>query len=261
MSTQNVERELRAVLERHAEAAMESTDTQAERERFYDAVEVEPRAQGRGLVVAVGVAAAAVTAVAVVSTVRGDDGTAPPPTNNPATEQVEREAELLAERVMAAYVDHDGAVVADLLSSDASERAEQIQETDRNRAWSVEYLPRPCEAMTSNRVGVVVVCRFAMHVFHSEDVGEGPFTGNTFEVHVDDGEVLSAEATHAFERNGMGEYVDEVFTWFEENHPKGFEFIDRDEPDVPPEEWSRYLGLIEQYGQEYADAMTGAGNG
>ena len=264
MSTQNVERELRAVLNRHAEDAMDSTDTHAEHERLNDVLEAEPRTDRRRWAVAVAAAAAAVTAVAVLSTVPGDDGTAPPPTNHGSAEQLEREAELLAERVVAAYADHDFDAVAAHLKPGIQPQITWPglrREVERNRAWNVEYLLGDCTATHQSSIGTFVECPTDLHVLYSEEAGVGPFQDNLFSLLVNDGFVVTGEISIPFEFNGTMEHVEAFWAWLVENHPEDTAFLDQDEPDVPAVDWRRWLRLYEKRAGEYGEAMTSEGNG
>lgn len=261
MSTRNVERELTALLHRHAEDAMNSTDTQAERERLYDVLDAKPTTNSRRLAVGAAIVAAAVAVAAVVwSFGGGDDRTVIPPTQQPDSGQAADEA--VAQEFVAAYVEGDVQRAASFLAPSVEEFPDGRRAVERNSAWGIEYLLEPCTTLTeptSDRL--YVDCQFDMHLMSSREVGLEPFTGNNFSVVVEDGEVVSADITHPYETNGIQEHLEAVFGWVEENHPADAAFLDREESAVPRAEWQRWLRVWEKRLGDYVDAMTSEGNG
>ena len=264
MSTRNVERELTTLLHRHAEDAMDSTDTQTEQNRFYDVLDAEPSTNRRSVAVVGAVAATGVVA-ALVWSLGGGDTSGLPPTGQPSSNDIvqqEREAELFADRVVAAYAAGDVRAVASMSTAGAQSWADLRRKTDRDRAWSVEYLMQPCEATSSYSNGITVECAADMHLLHSEEVGAGPFErSGIFTIMVQAGAVANGDVSYEVKASGMGDHIDDAFTWVEENYPEDAEFLLGDEIKVPASEWDRWTLLWQQYSAAYAAEKTGEGDG
>lgn len=253
MSTQEIERELAEVLHRHAGEAMTGTDTHTEHERFREQLEVGPGEPHRvrwAVVVAVAAAAAVIAGLGVWAL--GDQGPdrSLPPTGEP---EGPSDAEI-AQAFVEAYGEGDVVQAATYLAPGHEPYADWEMFVERNVAWDVTYDFEPCEAKTHTPFGTAVLCPFDMHVLHSEAVGSGPFTGNTFTVYVKDGAVTQAEDQMPWDTNGIGDHLDEVWSWLERQYPQDVEFMSLDEPDVPPAEWSRWLRLWERASDAYLEA-------
>ena len=265
MNTRNTERELAALLHRHAEDAMNSTDTHAERKRLDDVLEAAPRS-GRRTQAVVGTVAAAGVITAVVLTIGGgEDSTAPDPAGDPTSGDVssqEREAERVADRVVAAYARGDVTTVATMSAPGPQSWPDLSRKTGRDQAWSVEYMLKPCEAQSTSSTGVVIECPADMHLLYSNEVGAGPFKNSgVFTIVIGEGAVHSGTVAYDGEVDGMGDHLDDVFTWVEENHPEEAAFLLEDELQVPARAWDRWTLLWQQYAAEYAAAKTSDGNG
>ncbi|MGH3347788.1 MAG: hypothetical protein ACRDO4_12475 [Nocardioides sp.] len=258
MSTRELERELKAILHRHAEDAMDSTDTHAEHERLNDDVlEAEPRTDRRRLAVGAAVAAAVAAVGVWTAGSLGDDGDIPPAVP-PANVSSDLE---IAQGFVDAYGDGDLVRAATYLAPAKEPYPDWEFYVERNVAWDVTFLFEPCEVKTETPAGTALVCPFDLHVLHSDELGEGPFTGNTFTVYVQDGAVTQADDQMPFETNGQGDYFDSVFAWVERNFPADTEFLFLDEPDVPKAQRSRWLRMWEHRLDAYLEAMTSEGNG
>jgi ketosteroid isomerase-like protein len=59
-----------------------------------------------------------------------------------------------------------------------------------------------CEQQGESSDGVAVQCAFDHHEFRSDEVGLGPYTGNYWDLVVQDGKITSAVSTRAFITNG-----------------------------------------------------------
>ena len=250
-NTREIERELTAVLHRHAEDAMNRTNTQVEHEKFQSVVADQARTDRRRWVaggVAAGVAAAVVGA-ALWSSDLGGDSSSPPVAQAP-------DADLAtAEGFAAAFVAHDAAAAAQYLAPGTEAPwPDWRAEWKRNEAYGVEYLMKPCTELGAS----VFTCPYAMHLLGSREVGKGPFPDNTLTVTVIDGEVRSADSTIPFETNGVEQHLESVHAWIVENHPKDEPFLMKDEADLRPAEWPRWTRLWKQYTQEYVAATNQA---
>jgi hypothetical protein len=255
MSSLDVERRLTEVLHRRAEVVMSRTDTQEELREFLTRGDPEPpRAFGRNrftAVVAAGVAAAAAAAAVFwAADLTADRATEPLPVQQPAADPVE-----VAEKFVAAYATNDVETVAALAPPDGDQVQDWRIFMARDAAWGVEFLFEPCRRATDADIGTGVVCPFALHVLGSEEVGSGPFENATFTVWVNGaGQVFDADPTWNHEYNGMWKHVEEATDWVWAQHPDQAEFLMLDEPDVPPAQLDRWLGLWERYLAEYVDA-------
>jgi len=270
MNTHEVERELTAVLHRHAEDAMNRTDTPVEHLKFQSVVADEARTDRRRWVVG-GVAAAVAAAAVGVALWSSDPGGDPsgvpiaqaPDSTGPAAQAPNstRTANLAAaESFAAAFANHDAAAAAPYLAPGIEEPwPDWRAEWKRNGAYGVEYLMKPCTEWLTSMDTTSFSCPYAMHLLGSREVGKGPFRYNTLMVHVSDGKVTSADSTIPFETNGVGQHFDEVHAWVAENHPKDAPFLQQEEQDVRPGEWPRWTRLWQQYTREYVEATNEAG--
>ena len=254
MSSLDVERRLTEVLHRRAEVVMSRTDTQQELREFLTRGDPDvPPAIGRNrftAMVAAGVAAvAAAAAVFWTADLAADRAAEPAPVQQPAVDPVE-----VTERFVAAYTSNDIDTVRKMAADEADVDGWRIAMA-RDEAWGVRFLFEPCRNTTTNYVGTGVLCPFSLHVLGSEEVGRGPFEKATFTVWLDEnGEVFEADPTWNYQYNGMGEHVEDATTWIWSQHPDQAKFLQAEEQDVPAAQFDRWLGLWEQYLQQYIDA-------
>ncbi|WP_432477050.1 hypothetical protein [Nocardioides sp. GXQ0305] len=266
MSTQHVERDLVALLHRHAEDAMNETDTQTELQAFRDTVEGRdnpPRTRRRVVIAA---AAALAAAAAVVIAVWAPDPAESPEPAPPVPGQDRAADRETAEAFAVAYADLDADRMADLMA-DGVQPWDTWQATlRRDVAWDVERQMQPCRRTAEATEGIVFTCPYTMHLRGSEEVGRGPFGDNTLEVVVQDGEVTLADYTQLVDFNGITAHLAKVDRWVAENHPEDFAFlrmerVDRKavDPGFSEAEWSRWTRLSQRYTDEYvADVGSGS---
>ena len=256
MSTREIELELADVLHRHAEDAMTGTDTHTEHERFREQLEMgaDKKPRNRWAVgVALAAAAAVVAGIGVWAV--GDQGAdrSLPPTQEPeGPSDVE-----IAQGFLEAYADGDVVRAATYLAPGHEPYPDWEMYVERNAVFGFAYRFEQCEALSKSVFGTPVRCPFDLHIAHSEALGEGPFTGNTFTVYVEDGAVTRADDSIPWETNGQFDYVDKVFGWVEHNYPQNSEFLSLDEPDVPKAQWSRWLRMWDRTLDAYLEAKTG----
>lgn len=253
MSSVEVERRLTEVLQRHAEDAMNRTDTQQQLREFFDRDDhrAAPVPSRRRLLLAGAAAAAAVAGVALWGTGLTEDNTQPAPVQEPVPMSVQ-----VAEEFVAAYAANDTETVAEL--------ADPLADVDgwhramgRNDAWGVQFLFEGCVEQFTWSSGTEVTCPFSLHALHSKELGLGPFENALLTVLVTEkGKVLDGDPTWNHEGNGLMEHVDAVYEWVEKKHPQQMAFLELDEPQVPAAEWDRWLALWERYAQEYLDAHS-----
>ena len=253
MTTPEIERELTAVLQRHAEVAMSRTDTQAELKELHDRVEGGPPRGGRGRLVGAAVAAAAavVLGVALLADVtdwRADQ--APAQDLAPGRTADEQVAHDFAEALLAG----DAAQARSLLAEGTALPEGWGRLEQRNEAWSTTHDVKPCEAMSTTDYGTRIICPFDYHNLRSEQLGLGPFGNNNVNLVVGDEGVRSFQVGDNSANNGDEQLYHQIGTWVRQEHPGEWRFLDS--PDVGPAEMPRWVRLWQQRTQEYADAMT-----
>jgi hypothetical protein len=249
MNAQEVERELTAVLHRHAEDAMNQTDTQQELLKFEaEAKEVSRRDRHRRTVG--GVAAAAVAAGAGFALWSVDPGDRAD--SGPAG-QPQSPTEKVAQRFVESFASGDVGGVRSLLAPGAM--ADWRERLRVNAAWDVQYLFEPCAETGATADGTTVGCLFDLNLLHSEQVGRGPYPNNVFTLVVKEGRVVSA-VEH--DQSGPGSPDDmyaAVARWIQRNHPDDYQFmthLDR----VRPSQMERFDELWKKYSQDFADSST-----
>jgi hypothetical protein len=266
MSTQHVERDLVALLHRHAEEAMNDTDTQTELQTFRDTVEghENPSRTRRRVAIA---AAAAVAAAAATAVALWGPGPAEQPEPAPPVPGQDRVADPeTAEAFAAAFADLDADRMADLMADGVQPWDTWRATLRRDVAWDVERLMQPCRRTAEATEGIVWTCPYEMHLRGSEEVGRGPFGDNALEVVVKDGEVTFADYTQLPDFNGTTAHLAKVDRWIAENHPEDFAFLRMDQADrktvdmgFSEAEWSRWTQLSQRYTDEYvADVGSGS---
>jgi hypothetical protein len=264
MSTRNVERELTTLLHRHAEDAMDSTDTQTEQNRFYDVLDAEPSNNRRTLAVVGAVAATGVVAALVWSLGGSEDGTCLAPVDDPSpqvSEQVSREAELMSDRFMAAISDNDARAVHSLLRNGAWDGGVE-NELAFLEAWYVRYDTEPCRATAGVNDALLVECRATVHSARSEELGLGPFEGVVYNFVVRGGEIIDAGNDHSHETSGLGDHMTDVGDWVTAHAPPADRaLLMQDPPELSADELDRWVQLHQQYIDAYVEEQTGEGNG
>jgi hypothetical protein len=241
---------------------MKHTNTLAEHQKLLSVVaDDQARTGPRRRWVAGGIAAAAVAAVTVGITVSssniGADPSSPPIAQAPDSTRTGNLA--AAEGFAAAFVDHDPAAARAYLAPGEEPWFGWEAAWQRDSAWGVEYLMKPCTKKYNISDSTVFSCPFAMHLLGSREVGKGPFRGNTLTVTVIDGRASYADSAMPFETNGMGQHLDSIHAWVAKYHPKDKAFLFQDEQDLRPGEWPRWTQLWKQYTQEYIAATNQAG--
>lgn len=255
MTNIDVERQLTQVLHRHAEDAMNRTDTQHELQELLTRQGHEPpRSHRRAALVSAGAAAAAAAAVAG-AVFWATDLTADRAEPTPAVEPVPPAVQV-AEDFVAAYATNDTETVAAMAAEQADVRSWRLYMA-RDAAWGVEFMFEPCRQITTNDVGTGVACLFDLHALHSRELGRGPFEDATFTVWVDgDGKVFEADPTWNHENNGLMQHLDAVLNWVFETYPEDRKFLELDEPEIPTAQLDRWLTLWERYTQDYLEAHS-----
>ena len=263
MTTQELERRVAAVLQRHAEEAMNETDTEGLlRQLPHDADRKQKHDRRRALTVAGVVAVAA--AVAVVVWMSGQV----PRADDPAPVDQDRVAEETAASFVETYATGDQARIAPLL--DGAEAALWVDmygddHWRRGLAWRKavggQILPGDCSELWRSPAGTEVSCTYDFHELHSEQYGVGPFGDNTLTFTIQDGKILEVTDKTAVSTNGYWPDVWDPFVlWLKRNHPDEAKRMFPAWPDTlyvndtPPG-----LRLWQQLSQEYADQRSAGG--
>lgn len=262
MNTQHVERDLVALLHRHAEDTMNDTDTQQQLQAFLDSVEGREHQPTTRRWVAVGAAAAVAAAAVTAVALWGPGPTERPEPAPPVPSQDGAADRATAEEFAAAYADLDADRMADLMATGSQPWDTWRATLRRDVAWEVERLMRPCRRTAEATEGIVFSCPFAMHLRGSEEVGRGPFTDNTLEVVVQEGEVTLADYTQLVDFNGVSAHLAKVDRWIEDSHPEDVAFLripamyrKTVDVDLGEAEWSQWTRLTQRYTAEYVAAV------
>lgn len=248
MSARDFERELTVLLQRHAEDAMNRTSTHEEHERLQSGIEGRSRRNRRwALAGAAAAGFAAVAGFAVWAADPGDrDDSAPASDSQTPEEQL---AQGFTEALAAGDTDRIRSYPATIALDEWADQNLRLQ-----NAWSMRTIVHACAETSTSSAGTVVDCPYDEHAFHSEQMGIGPFTGNTYTIRVMDGRIASVEATDADGTNGLDDLFLAIGRWVQVNHPGDWEFMQS--PATRPADQERWYRLWTEYSQEYADEMT-----
>ena len=252
MNTQQVERELAAILQRRAEAAMNQTNTQTELLEFNAEVESRAKRDRRRWVAGGGLAAAAaVVAGFALWPGDGDDDR-----SGPAGEPDQQSAEEVADGFVQAVADGDVDKAASYVAAGATPwegwRADMREEGVGQQDYAVI---EPCETAFTSDAGTRVSCPFSYYLLRSEELGLEPFGNNEFSILVADGKVVSGEIRQDWFNNGQSDLLEAFGAWVRENHPGDWAVMNS-EQDGSPADQGRSDRLWEQYTQEYVEAQT-----
>jgi hypothetical protein len=94
------------------------------------------------------------------------------------------------------------------------------QELRWSRAAGFQMIPGGCEERATSATVTEVACAFDYHALGSDQLGRGPFSDNELSVTVtEDGQVMEAVLTLAFETNGFASQMWEPFRdWVDSAH-------------------------------------------
>lgn len=125
------------------------------------------------------------------------------------------------------------------------------------QAWGWKVFLESCEA-TGAEV-IAVSCPFATHTLHSDEMDLEPFGDNTFDIAVEEGQIVSAAWQLAHMTNGFNTQVWRPFTqWMAQNHPEDGPVMFTDWPMANNEAVTEEsIALWEQRSREYADFVGG----
>lgn len=262
MSTRELERDLAAVLHRRAEDAMNSTDTQAEHNRFYEVLETEPRdEQPRWVVGLVAAAAAVAVTSAIWVAIPDDPAVEPVPAPAPGEDRGrESAAESVAQQTADAFARRDENALNALTRVGAWDDLDD--ELLFAETWKFDYDVEPCVTTATTYVAVVVTCPATVDAAYSVDVGRGRFGDVVFAFVVRDDEVIDVGMTLNHDTSGLGDYMASVSDWMESHAtPADRAFLEREPSMLPEAEQARSVRLRHQYLDAYLEDQLSKGDG
>ena len=194
MSTSELERRLGDVLQRHAEDAMNDTNTEEQLGRLQVDAGRSTRRRHRAWLAGGLVAAAVAAALIIWRPGLGSDKADPEPVDQ------EQQAEQTAAAFVEAYGDFDTDRAATFLSDDAALTiwTDELGNDHWRRgnrvlqAFGAQILLDRCDAMWSTGPATYVSCAYDLHALGSEQLGRGPYPDNAFSLTVEDGEIVDA---------------------------------------------------------------------
>ena len=223
MSATELERRVTDVLNRRAEEAMNTTNTDERLVELLEKSRAADRRRSRRTLIGAVVATAAVTALVLWATTRGEDRAQPQPA-----------APISPKQVAAQYLDalaaYDIPRAESYLSTDADLKLWDNTPTDLDgwraaQAWNeavdFEMDPRPCQAGATVASTTDLRCPYVFEGLGSKELGLGPYHGSVYLVTVRDGRVVAASDQFAYDANGYSGEVWEPFNaWITKNYPR-----------------------------------------
>lgn len=253
MNERDVERQLVAVLHRHAEEAMNLTDTQTAHDTLVFGGQGGDPGPSRWRLGAAALVAAAVAVAGVVVLWSDDPGGDTSPA--PASDQRTVQAVAVAEAFLGRLVAKDAHGAAFYLAPGHEPWDGWTASLRRDIAWQVDYDLAPCTVADGDGPGTRVDCPYSMQLLSSAEAGAGPFTGNVFKVQVLDGEVVWVENALPTVDSDYAQYLFDVRAWIAERHPDELAFLLTDERDLGADEWVRWTTLWREYAAAYAASV------
>ncbi|RYP88416.1 hypothetical protein EKO23_03575 [Nocardioides guangzhouensis] len=265
MTTSELERRLAAVLDQHAEDAMNETRTDELLTRFEADTERQAKRRRKGWAAGglVAVAAAAALIAWLPGTVSRDSQPAPP--------AQERGAEQTAAAFVDAYGSFDRERAASYLADDAVLDLWVDQYGDdhwqRGNRWleavQAKFLLDSCDTIRRSSEGTYVSCAYKLHAFGSDQLGKGPYDLNTFSFAVKDGKIVEAGQVQSPGANGFGQQMWGPFVdWVSKAYPRDAAVMYADWPvgDVQSET-PRSIELWRKHVEDYVETHAGGGTG
>jgi len=224
MSDTELERHVTDLLNRRAEDAMNSTNTDERLGELLEETRAEDRRHNRRMLVGAVAATAAVTALTSWATTRGEDRAEPQPGVPVSPKEV-------AADFLDALATYDLPRAESYLSTAPELRLWDDSPTDLegwraaqawNQAVEFEMDPGPCqEETTVDSATSAFRCPYVFDGLGSDELGNGPYDGSAYLIRVRDGLVVSASDQFVYSTNGYSLETWEPFTaWVTENHPR-----------------------------------------
>ena len=137
-----------------------------------------------------------------------DGGGEAPATDEPPTPAADADAEEVASSFVEAYGAFDAeeaitylapdAAILDLIGSVGAHRGVEGTPDELRllisllEAEGYEQMLESCEELGSSASGTSLRCTFDFHLFGSDEIGLGPYSGSYFDLTIDDGEIVRA---------------------------------------------------------------------
>ena len=260
MTTSELERRLADVLQRHAEDAMNSTNTEEQLGRLLADTGQQRRRRRRAWVAGGLVAVAAAAALVVWSPDLGNRKTDRTPVDR------EQQAEQTSSAFVEAYADFDPDRAATYLADDADLTIWTDKLGDdhwrRGLGWLEAAGTRmtldSCSSLWSSGGATYVSCVFDVQGLGSEELGRGPYPDNTFSLTVEDGEIVDASMELASRTNGFYEEMWRPFAkWVTRAHPEDAALMYYQWPETDwASETPRSMALWRDHVQDYVEAKA-----
>jgi hypothetical protein len=260
MTTSDVERRLADVLQRHAEDAMNHTDTDQKLETLLADARRETRHRRRTRAAAAVVAAAAAIAVfALVTVDRGAD-------RNEIAQAETTTPDAVAMAFLDAYGSFDQDKAASYLADDAETSIFTLPTDPAPDPWreyntwlqavGFQLLDPSCVEDAQTPSGSLVLCGHDFHAFGSDELGRGPFLNELFKFTVRDGEIVTVEWSPSA-TSGFGPQMWDPFAaWVVQNYPDDAPAMYEAWPDQSsPALTQRSIELWEQHVKDYVAAQ------
>lgn len=162
-----------------------------------------------------------------------------------------------------AYGNFDVDRAASYLSADAD--ISQLEWGDQpwlaNRMLEAEgfnLLLDSCEALDISSSGTVVQCTFEFHALGSDEIGLGPFTGNSLDVTVREGEIAAASMDLNFLPEFSPQMWEPFAQWVSETYPGDVTVMYTDSSQSLERLTEESMALWEQRIREYVEVVKGA---
>ena len=259
MTTSEVERRLAAVLQRHAEDAMNSTNTEEQLGRLLVDTERSKRRRRKTWIAGGLVVAAAAAALIVWRPDLGSDRADPKPVDE------EQRAEQTSTSFVEAYADFDPDRAATYLADDAALTIWTDELGDdhwrRGLRWlqasGAQIMLDKCQALWTSGPATYVSCVYDLHGLGSEELGRGPYPDNTFSFTVEDGEIVDASMELASRTNGFYEEMWRPFgAWVKRTYPADAAVMYYKYPEMDwAHETPRSMALWRQHVTDYVEAQ------
>lgn len=254
MTTSDLERRLTALLQQHAEDAMNTTKTEERLQRLLDETEKDTRRRRRRWTGGALVAAAAAGAIIVWVSGVGDD---PETGTTPEVATATAEDEAVATAFLDAYRAWDRERAASYVADPAFVEALDRGWMRWSEAVGFTLLVDSCEEGGSSATVTRVQCAFDYHALGSDELGLGPFSDNVFSISIRDGEIVTANEELEFMSNGFSEQMWEPFgAWVSRAYPEDAAIMYADWPGTSLEAHSpRSIELWRQHTRDYVEAQ------
>ena len=260
MSTSDLERRLGDVLQRHAEDAMNSTNTEEQLGRLVADTTRSKRRRRRTWIAGGLVAVAATAALILWGPDLGTDKADPDPVNP------EQRAEQTATAFVEAYADFDRARAASYLAPDAALTiwTDELgnDHWQRGNRWlqasGAQVLLDKCQALWTSGPETYVSCVYDLHALGSRELGRGPYPDNTFSLTVKNGEIVDASMELASRTNGFYDEMWRPFaTWVRRTYPADAAVMYYKYPEMNwAHETPQSMALWRQHIQDYVEAKA-----